>query len=196
MAGPDRNVAAKQLAYLFRITERRVQQLAAEGVIQKEARGRYNLVESVRGYVAFLQDIAAGTSGEKESAYGDARTQKMRADADKSIMEAAELAGNLIPSDIVAYNWNHMTGAFRAKLLNLPKKMAPVVQHENSFAKCNSALQSAIHECLAELSEYRPPAKHFANLESYVAGSTANLDDQSVGRKKTKTLKRKQRRTG
>lgn len=196
MAAADRNVTAKQLAYLFNITERRVQQLAADGTIRKEGRGRYNLVESVRGYVKFLQEVAAGTQGEKESDYGDARTEKMRADADKSIMEAAVLAGKLIPVDIVAYSWNHMTGAFRAKLLNLPKKTAPNVQHETSFRKCQTALQAAVHECLAELSEYEPPDKHFANLDQFVAGATPNLEDQRVGRKKAKAVKRKQRRAG
>lgn len=196
MAGPDRNVAAKQLAYLFRISERRVQQLASQGIIQKEARGRYNLVESVRGYVQFLQDIASGAQGEKETDYGDARTQKMRADADKAIMEAALLAGRLIPAEIVAYNWNHMIGAFRAKLLNLPKKTAPLVQHESTFSKCSAELQSAVHECLEELSTYRPPTKHFTNLEQFITGTTAKLDDQPVGRSKKKTVKRKQRRAG
>jgi len=197
MAGPERNVTAKQLAYLLNgITERRVQQLASEGIVKKEARGRYNLVESVRGYCAFMQDVASGVQGETETAYGDARTQKMRADADKAIMEAAVLAGNLIPADIVAYSWNHMSGAFRAKLLNLPKKTAPLVQHESSFRKCQSALQTAIHECLAELSDYRPPDKHFGNLEQFIDGTASGLEDQRVGRKKAKTVKRKQRRAG
>ena len=197
MAAPERNVTAKQLAYLLNgITERRVQQLAAEGIIKKEARGRYNLVESVRGYCAFMQDVASGSQGEKETDYGDARTQKMRADADKSIMEAAKLAGNLIPAEIVSYSWNHMVGAFRAKLLNLPKKTAPVVQHESSFRKCQSALQAAIHECLAELSDYRPPDRHFGNLEQFILGATADLNDKPVGRKRAKAVKRKQRRAG
>ena len=193
----ERNLTAKQLAYLLNgITERRVQQLSAEGIVKKEARGRYNLVESVRGYCAYMQDVNRGSEADRESDYGDARTEKMRADADKSIMEAAQLAGNLIPADIVAYNWNHMTGAFRAKLLNLPKKTAPLVQHENSFRKCKSALQSAIHECLAELSAYRPPAKHFGNLEQYLTGATARLDDKPMGRAKKKIVKREQRGTG
>ncbi len=196
MATPSRHVTARRLAYLFRISERRIQQLAVDGIIKKEARGRYNLAASVRGYVQFLQDIKSGVQGQKESDYGYARTQKMRADADKSIMEAAQLAGNLIPADIVSYSWNHMVGAFRAKLLNLPKKAAPLVQHENGFRKCQSALQSAVHECLAELSEYRPPDKHFGNLEQFLTGATSKLDDKPVGRKKKKTVKRKQRRAG
>lgn len=191
MAGSDRNITAKQLAYLFNISERRVQQLAAEGTIKKEARGRYNLVESVRGYVQFLQDVAAGTQGESESDYGDARTQKMRADADKSIMDAAVLAGSLIPVDIVAYSWNHMIGAFRAKILNLPKKTAPLVQHENSFRKCQATLRDAIYECLAELSAYEPPKQHFGNLERFLAGSTSKLIDKPMGGANKKTVKRK-----
>ncbi len=188
----ERNVGAKQLGYLLNgLSERRVQQLANEGIVKKEARGRYNLVESVRGYCAYMQDVNRGVEGERESDYGDARSQKMRADADKAIMEAATLAGDLIPVDIVAYSWNHMTGAFRAKLLNLPKKTAPLVQHESSFRKCQSILQSSVHECLAELSQYEPPAKHFENLEHFLSGTSARLDDQRVGRIKPKAVKRK-----
>jgi len=196
MAGPDRNVAAKQLAFIFKVSERRIQQLASEGVIEKVGRNRYKFIESIMGYIEYQQAIIAGKHGETHSDYGDARSQKMRADADKSIMEAAQLAGDLIPADIVAYNWNHMVGAFRAKLLNLPKKTAPLVQHESSFRKCQTALQSSIHECLAELSKYRPPAKHFNNLEQYITGAAPSLNDQSMGERKKKTVKRKQRRAG
>ncbi len=196
-AHTDRNVTAKQLGYLLNgLTERRVQQLAAEGIIKKEARGRYNLVESVRGYVAYLQDTNSGMEGMAESAYGDARTQKMRADADRAIMEAAQLAGSLVPTDAVQYQWNHMIGAVRQKLLNLPKKTAPIVQHENTFAKCRSALTTAVHECLAELSDYRPPAAHGRGLLAVVDGTTSGAGRQPVGRAKKKTVKRKQRGAG
>jgi len=194
MAGPDRNVTAKVLAHIFGVSERYIQILAADGIIFKEGRGRYRFIDSLMGYIASLKAQRDGTQVATETDYGDAKAQKMRADADKSIMEAATLAGDLIPVDIVAYSWNHMTGAFRAKLLNLPKKTAPIVQHENSFRKCQSALQSAVHECLAELSEYEPPAKHFDNLEQFLYGTTARLVDKPVGRKKSKAVKRKQRR--
>jgi phage terminase Nu1 subunit (DNA packaging protein) len=195
MAGTETNVTGKVLAHIFGVTERYIQILAADGVIFKEGRGRYRFIDSLISYIAFLKADREGTQV-GETAYGDARTQKMRADADKAIMEAATLAGDLIPVDIVAYSWNHMTGAFRAKLLNLPKKTAPVVQHENSFRKCQSALQSAVHDCLAELSEYKPPEKHFGNLEQFLHGTTARLEDKPVGGTKSKTVKRKQRRAG
>ncbi len=196
MTGPDRNVTGKVLAHIFGVSERYIQKLAANGTIFKEGHGRYRFIESLMGYIESLKAQRDGTQVTADTDYGDARTQKMRADADKSIMEAATLAGDLIPVDIVAYSWNHMTGAIRAKLLNLPKKTAPLVQHENSFRKCQSTLQSAVHECLAELSQYQPPAKHFGNLEQFLSGTTARLDDKPVGRTKPKTVKRKQRRAG
>ncbi len=196
MAGVDRNVSAKTLAHIFTVSERRVQQLAVEGIVKKEARGRYNFIESLISYIQYLQALNAGTESGRESIYGDARTQKMRADADRSIMETAQLAGNLIPSDIIAYSWNHMIGAFRAKMLNLPKKTAPLVQHESTFRECQSIIAKAIHECLAELSDYQPPQKHFGNLEQFLSGSTSRLENQRVGGKASKVIKRKQRRAG
>ncbi len=197
MPASDGNVTAKQLGYLLNgLTPRRVQQLASDGIIKKEARGRYNLVESVRSYLQYKDDVYAGKEGEPTTDYGDARTQKMRADADKAIMETAQLAGNLIPSDVVAYHWNYMLGAFRSKLLNLPKKTAPLVQHESTLRKCNSALQTAVHECLAELSKFKPPDKHFRNLEQFLAGPAAGPNNKRMGRPRKTTKLRKQRRAG
>lgn len=196
MAGGDRNVGAKQLAYLFGVSERRIQQLANEGVVVKEARGRYNLIESVRGYVQYLQAVAQGTQGEKETDYGDARTQKMLADSHTAIMIAAKMAGDLVPVELVQFQWNHMVGAFRAKLLNLPKKAAPMVQNETTFVKCNAALQEAVHECLAELSEFRPDKRAAGQLESLASGSTTEPERRRVGGTNKKTVKRKQRRAG
>ena len=196
MPTADRNCTGRKLASLFNVTERRVQQLAVEGIVKKEARGKYHQDDSVRGYIRFLQAVNAGTQGEIETVYGDARTQKMRADADRSIMETAQLAGQLIPKEIVAYSWNHMIGAIRAKLLNLPKKTAAAVQHETGFRKCNKILTDAVHACLAELSAYQPPAEHFGNLDNFLDGTSARLVDKPVGRRKKKAVKRKQRRAG
>ena len=185
-AHTDRNVSAKELAHLFNgLTERRIQQLAAEGIVVREGRGRYNLVESTRRYIATLQDANMGLGGAGED-YSNARNQKMRADADRSIMEAAQLAGSLVPTDLVRHHWEHMIGAVRAKLLNLPKKTAPLVQHEQTFAKCRAVLNAAIHECLAELSDYEPPDTHARSFSSLLSRTSARSKDKPVGRRKTK----------
>lgn len=44
------------IADLLMVSERRVQQLAKEGVIPKAERGRYELVPTVQGYIRYLQE--------------------------------------------------------------------------------------------------------------------------------------------
>ena len=48
------------IAKLLKLTERRVQQLAKDGIIPKSERGKYDLVSSVHGYVDFLKAKAGG----------------------------------------------------------------------------------------------------------------------------------------
>ena len=45
------------ISSLLDISERRVQQLSKAGVIPKAARGRYELIGSVRGYIRHLHSV-------------------------------------------------------------------------------------------------------------------------------------------
>lgn len=45
-----------QIAAALNLKPRRIQQLAAAGIIPRAERGRYNLAESIAGYVRYLQD--------------------------------------------------------------------------------------------------------------------------------------------
>lgn len=51
-------MSAAQAAQLLDLTERRVQQLARDGIIQKSSHGRYPLVGTVRAYVRYLREEA------------------------------------------------------------------------------------------------------------------------------------------
>ena len=50
-----REYSAHVIAELLEITPRRLQQLVAEGWIERPAHGRYYLIESVRGYIRYLK---------------------------------------------------------------------------------------------------------------------------------------------
>ncbi|MEI2422740.1 hypothetical protein V6O07_20850, partial [Arthrospira platensis SPKY2] len=58
-------VSAAVLADCFRMTERQVRRLAADGVVMKAGRGKYRLAESVQGYLAHA---LAGQSSAAEPA--------------------------------------------------------------------------------------------------------------------------------
>ena len=74
------------IARLLDLTERRVQQLAQDGVIPPAARtgperGRYDLVSAVRGYVRYLREQATRSpSGSADFGVERARLVKAKAD--------------------------------------------------------------------------------------------------------------------
>lgn len=51
------------LAKLLNITERRLQQLAREGIIPKSNHGKYPLAGVIRGYVIYLQNAGVNAEG-------------------------------------------------------------------------------------------------------------------------------------
>ncbi|MDX9859313.1 MAG: terminase small subunit, Nu1 [Rhodospirillales bacterium] len=141
---------AEVLAKLLDISERRVRQLCAEGVIPKAARGRYEVVGAVRGYIRYLRDLAL--KGEVGAAdYGLERARLVKARADLAEMEAAEKRDDLIPARDVTAAWTEIMALVRARLLALPDKIAPVVHETTSIAEARGVVRKAIHDVLAEI---------------------------------------------
>ena len=101
------------IARLLDLSERRVQQLSREGVIPKAERGRYDLVGAVRGYVAYLRDLAVkAQSGAPD--FGVERARLIKAKADLAEMEADGRRGELLPADAVEAAWTAVLARLRA----------------------------------------------------------------------------------
>lgn len=149
-------VSVGTLAKLFNLTEVRIQQLAKMGVIQKGERGRYDLWGSVRGYVRYLQDRAAGKSGGDgdEGSYEKHRTRLYAARADAQEILAARLKGTVHDAEVVAATMNEMIANARSKILAIPASTAPKVADLSDPNDCKAVLTDAVHECLAELADY------------------------------------------
>ena len=48
-------VSAAVLGNIFGVTDRRIRQMAEEGIIVRAAKGRYNLVDSLKNYILSLK---------------------------------------------------------------------------------------------------------------------------------------------
>lgn len=66
------------IAELLNITPRRLQQLAAEGIVPRQSRGLYDLRACVAGYVRFLQEQAKGRAPAREEKEVDLLLRKER----------------------------------------------------------------------------------------------------------------------
>ena len=98
----DWRVSVAQLALFLELTERRVQQLAADGVIPAGEGGQYWFLISLKGYVSFLQQAAAGKAGSEEGKEKQrAQIALLQAQRDTAQMVLDEKRGALIPVDAV-----------------------------------------------------------------------------------------------
>ena len=169
------------IAKLFNLTERRVQQLASEGVIPKPERGKYDLVASVRGYIAYLQERAFG----KEIIHVDAhqeRARLLKAQADKTELEVKTIKGELMSQDQIAEQWSGFVMATRSRLLSLPTRGAHLAMGLKEFHEIKGGLEELVREALNEIALYDPRKLRSIDLQdSEIDGTTAESDGEPVG---------------
>jgi len=188
--------SAEVLAKLLDITERRVRQLSAEGIIPKVARGRYEMVGAVRGYIRYLRELSLkGEVGPAD--YGTGRARLVKAKADLAEMEASQMRGELLPAPDVKRAWTDIVALMRARLLVLPDKIAPVVYETTSIAQAKDVIKKAVFEVLTEIATTdveiaaRPDGdgrfEDDGDKRTESRNAAAKPDDQSVGGSKQKT---------
>lgn len=127
MSSSSPTYPASTLAKLFHLTERRVQQLAKEGIIPKGAKGKYELVGSVRGYVKYLHDRALGRSDATYTDPTDIRIERKRlikAQAERAEQENQKQRGELIALYQVTHLLNELTVLYAASIEALPGRLA------------------------------------------------------------------------
>ena len=148
-------VSVTVISRLLMITDRRVQQLAKDGIIPKGENRRYNLEEVVQAYIQYLQGKNVGKGLEDDNAI-DFHVEKARLtkiQADKAELEYKEACGELVRADDVSRHWYDMINACKNRLLSVPSRAAPVVSSESSAGMCQQILDDLIRESLEELSE-------------------------------------------
>jgi len=171
---------AAQLAKLLNLTVQQVYNLANSGTIPKPPAGeQWNLTQCAHAYIKYLQ----GRSGDEKRDFSTERTRKTRLEADILELEKAQLEGQLLPVDQVQAAWGRLAAAFRARMLALPTKTAPLVVAAESFIAAEKILTDAIHDALAELSGPELASRVAVQFDAGDGGgpATTGPDSQPVG---------------
>lgn len=151
-------VAGSYLANIFGITDRRVRQLAEEGVITRVKKGRYDLVESIKGYIIYLktnQDIKE-SKNEADLDYDMERAKHERIKREIAELNLAEMKGQIHYADDVEKVMNDMLSNFRSKVLSMASKLAPILIARNDINQIQDMINKEAYEVLEELSNYDP----------------------------------------
>lgn len=151
-------VSAAVLGNIFGVTDRRIRQMAEEGIIVRAAKGRYNLVDSLKNYILSLK--LAVDSNDSDNPDGELNFEEEKALHERvkrhiSEMKLQTMKGELHKADDVRHVMTDMLSSFKTRMMNIPAKVAPVL--EDRDAGCiKERLTSEVTEALNELKDYNP----------------------------------------
>ena len=151
------------IALLFGVTERRVQQLAKEGIIPaaKTRPYMFDLLPTVQAYIKHLRDQANGKE-QKSTDTVQAESDKLRAEADLKQSKAKiagmhlkELEGKMHRSEDVEAMTNDLVYTVRSMILALPGRLAMDIVQATSAAEASALIRSECYKILDELADYK-----------------------------------------
>lgn len=156
-------VPTKDIAVLFGLTVRRIQQLTQDGIIQTNqtaAGRRYNVVATTKAYIAYLQDKVNGKVGNTEDS--KLESEKLSAEVEIKQTKAAveklrlkELEGTMHRSEDVEALTTDLVFAIRSMIMALPGRLAVDVSDLKTPAEVSERIQQEINEILRELANYK-----------------------------------------
>jgi phage terminase Nu1 subunit (DNA packaging protein) len=147
------------LANLFGISERRVQQLVKEG-LPRESRGQFDFVGAVKWYTRYLhaalerKAVPTG-SGDSKGYVGEreARIRQITATADLKELELAEKRGQLVAIHDVEIAMTDLVVVTKARIMAIPARLAPDLVGETSRFIVQRKLDKACREALSYLAK-------------------------------------------
>jgi phage terminase Nu1 subunit (DNA packaging protein) len=174
--------AVSAIAHYLNVSERRVQQLAQEGVIPAAEKGYYALEDSVRGYVMSLQ-----ARKEKKSLTPEIEKERlrlMRAQAQRAEDENNVRHGQLIDVGLAGDIFNDVAVLYAGCIEALPGRLAdeltglqdPAVVKSKLYDACCEIRQATVR-CLLDFTESIRVARSLYEKDS---GSVAE-DTEPVG---------------
>lgn len=167
-------VSAAVLADLLGVTDRRVRQLATEGIFTRVSKGRYNLPDSIKTYLNMLKmekDIMnSQVTGELD--LDQERAIKVRVERHQAEIKLALMRGEIHKASDVEQVMVDMLTSFRTRLLNIPPKLAPILSDKNDKGVIQEILTNEITEVLHELKDY--------NAEDFYAKEYIEYNEEEI----------------
>jgi phage terminase Nu1 subunit (DNA packaging protein) len=151
-------VSAGVLGKIIGVSDRRIRQLADEGILTKVSSGRYSLQESLHSYILNLRVANDADRGQKELEdkldYALEKAMHERVKRHMSELQYALMKGNVHRAEDVEAVMTNMLTNFKTKILNLPSKLTPLLVNRSDKKYILELLTDEFGEALEELSIY------------------------------------------
>lgn len=152
-------VSASVLGNILSVKDRRIRQMAVEGIMVRAAKGRYKLVESLKNYILTLKLAAEGVTTEDldEINIEEEKALHERVKRHISELKLQTMKGELHKAEDVEAVMMDMLVAFKTRVMNIPSKVAPILENRDVIYIKNYLTKEVV-EVLNELKEYDPKA--------------------------------------
>lgn len=149
-----------ELGHHLDLSQPMISRLVKDGVIEAQARGRYDIDECRIAYIRHLRASAAGrqAGGGTLSLEGE-RARLAKEQADAKAMENALRRGELAEMSKIETAWERMGTEVKRILLAVPADLAPMLEGNMSAAKREALLRDRIEEALEALTGMRVDAE-------------------------------------
>ncbi|MCX4265318.1 MAG: hypothetical protein OSJ64_00645 [Firmicutes bacterium] len=143
---------AKAVARFLDLSERRVRQLRDEKVIEEYSPGLYDLMATNRRYINYLRQ--RNPESEQGIDYQTERAKLVRVKRQNAELDLQLKENKLHSSEDIEKVMGSMLTNFKARLMAVPAKLAPVLSRKSQKAEVFTILKSAIDEALNELADF------------------------------------------
>ncbi len=161
-----------ELAEAIGVSARTIRNYRNDGKIPKKTTGKGTpLKHSIRFYIEQIQN---GELNQLE-------IEKIRltaAQADDKELDVKQKRGELIPAEIVEIAWQGQKANMKAKLLNIPTKLAPLIVGVHAIEVIKEKTQELIYEALEELANDGIPREYQQQIKEIISDieTTAKSD--------------------
>lgn len=152
-------VSAAVLGDTFGVSDRRIRQMAEEGIITRVAKGRYNYKESVKNYILSLKlavDASASENPDGELDFNEEKALHERVKRHIAELKYQTMKGELHKAEDVQKVMVDMLTAFKTRILNIPAKVSPILANRSEIGYIKDVLTKEVLEALNELKDYDP----------------------------------------
>lgn len=146
------------ISKLLILSDRRVQQLAKDGIIPQPVDGKYDLAGCIQGYIRFSRENETkGAPAENGINVNNERARLAKAQADMAVMTAEKMSGELVSAEDMRGALDLVVAGVRANLLNnTPTRIAARAKSEKGTRKIKKICHEEISSALAAISGLDP----------------------------------------
>ena len=135
-----------EIAAFLGIATSQVRTKTRDGILVKDGRGRWNVRESLQGYLSQLRDGAIRGGGQVPDDLKAEKLRLARQQADKLELANAAARGELVRSADVEREWANVLRDVRSTMLAVPSRVGSKLAHltAHDVAEIDSEIKAAL----------------------------------------------------